>query len=69
MNTGTSPWLSGEEFACQAGNTVRSLGWEDPLEKEMGTYLSILAWEMPWSEEPVRAKVRGVAKSQTQLSD
>ena len=32
--------------------TVRSLGWEDPLEKEMATHSSILAWEIPWTEEP-----------------
>ena len=31
---------------------VQSLGWEDPLEKEMATYSSILAWEIPWAEEP-----------------
>ena len=31
---------------------VRSLGQEDPLEKEMATHSSILAWEIPWSEEP-----------------
>ena len=31
---------------------VRSLGWEDPLEKEMATYSSILAWKIPWMEEP-----------------
>ena len=31
---------------------VRSLGWEDPLEKEMATYSSILAWRIPWMEEP-----------------
>ena len=30
---------------------VLSLGWEDPLEKEMATYSSILAWETPWTEE------------------
>ena len=30
---------------------IRSLGWEDPLEKEMATHSSILAWEMPWTEE------------------
>ena len=30
---------------------VRSLGWKDPLEKEMVTYSSILAWEIPWREE------------------
>ena len=31
---------------------VRSLGWEDPLEKEMATHSSVLAWEIPWMEEP-----------------
>ena len=33
---------------------VRSLGWEDPLEKEMATHSSILAWIIPWTEEPGR---------------
>ena len=31
---------------------VRSLGWEDPLEKEMATHSNILAWEIPWTEDP-----------------
>ena len=31
---------------------VRSLGWEDPLEKEMATYSSILSCKIPWTEEP-----------------
>ena len=31
---------------------VRSLGWEDPLEKEIATQSSILAWKTPWTEEP-----------------
>ena len=46
---------------------VRSLGWEDPLEKEMAADFSILAWEIPWTEEPGR--LHGVTKSQTRLSD
>ena len=33
---------------------VQSLGWEDPLEKEIATHSSILAWEIPWKEEPGR---------------
>ena len=33
---------------------VRSLGWKDPLEKEMAIHSSILAWEIPWMEEPGR---------------
>ena len=49
---------------------VRSLGWEDHLEKGMTTYLSILVWEIPWREEPGRLPCNlGVAKSQTGLSD
>ena len=31
---------------------VQSLGWEDSLEKEMATHTSILAWKIPWTEEP-----------------
>ena len=31
---------------------VQSLGWEDPLEKEMATHSSTLAWKIPWTEEP-----------------
>ena len=31
---------------------IRSLGWEEPLEEEMVTHSSILAWEIPWTEEP-----------------
>ena len=31
---------------------VQSLGWEDPLEKEMATHSRILAWRIPWTEEP-----------------
>ena len=45
---------------------VQSLGQEDPLEKEMATPSSTLAWKIPWTEEP---GVHGVTKSQTRLSD
>ena len=38
---------------------VRSLGWEDPLEKEMVTHSSILAWEIPWTEKPGRLQSTG----------
>ena len=31
---------------------VRSLGWEDPLEEDMATHSSLLAWRIPWTEEP-----------------
>ena len=49
---------------------VRSLGWEDPLEKGMATHSSLLAWRIPWTKEPGRLQsVHGVAKSPTQLGD
>ena len=47
---------------------AQSLGWEDPLEEEMATHSSILAWEIPGTEEPGGLQPM-VAESQTQLSD
>ena len=41
---------------------VRSLGWEDPLGKEMATHSSFLAWRIPWAEEPGGATVHKVEK-------
>ena len=38
---------------------VRSLGQEDPLDKEMATHSSVLAWEIPWTEEPDRLQSMG----------
>ena len=46
---------------------VRSLGQEDPLEKEMETHSKILAWEIPWTEEPSGLQFK-VSQSQTQPS-
>ena len=48
---------------------IRSLGQEDPLEKEMTTHSSILAWEIPWTEEPGGLQSPGLKKNQTQLSE
>ena len=48
---------------------VQSLGQQDPLEEEMATHSSILAWRIPMDREAWRAIVHGVSKSQTQLSD
>jgi len=48
---------------------VRSLGWEDALEKGMATHSSILAWRIPMDRGPWQATVHGVAKIQTQLSN
>ena len=44
---------------------VRSLGQKDSLEKEMATHSSILAWEIPWTEEPRGLQSMGLLKSQT----
>jgi len=41
---------------------VLSLGWEDPLEKEIATHSSILVWEIPWIEEPGGLQSMGVTK-------
>ena len=48
---------------------VQSLGREDALEKEMATHPSVLAWEIPWTEEPSRLQSMGLQKSQIWLSD
>ena len=42
---------------------VRFPGWEDPLEKEMATHSSILAWRIPWTEEPGRVQSIGLKES------
>ena len=54
----------GKEPACQRRTwkrpRVRSLGWEDSLEKELATHSSILAWKIPWPEEPGRPQSMGL---------
>ena len=47
---------------------VRSLGWEDPLEKEIATHFSILAWRIPWTEEPGGLQSTGL-QSQTEATE
>ena len=61
-------WRSGES-ACRCRRRIGSLSWEDPLEEEMAVHSSILAWRIPWREEPgglqslglqrVRSEARG----------
>ena len=43
---------NGKESVCNVETWVQSLGWEDPLEEEMAIHSSILAWRIPWTEEP-----------------
>ena len=45
---------AGKESACNAEDPGLSLGWKDPLEKEMATHFSVLVWRIPWREEPDR---------------
>ena len=50
--SGLPRWLSGKESPCQYKRCeFDPWGWEDSLEKEMATHSSILAWEIPWTEE------------------
>ena len=55
------PGIKPGSSALQADSlpTIRSLGWEDPVETGMATHFSILAWEFPWTEEPGRLQSRG----------
>ena len=58
LNDGLPRWCSGEESTCHLQEVqekwIWSLDWEDALEKEMATHSSILAWKVPWTEEPSR---------------
>ena len=64
----TFSFSDGKASAAMQKTWVRSLGWEDPLEKEMATHSSTLAWKIPWTEEPGRLLSMG-SQSQTWLSD
>ena len=57
-----------ENLPAMQQTRVQSLGQEDPLEKEMATHSSILAWRIPWTEEPGRLQYMG-SKTQTRLKD
>jgi len=55
----------GKESTCNptdTADTIRSLGCEDPLEKGMATHSSILAWRIPWIEEPRRLQSKGLQR-------
>ena len=54
-----------KNLSAQQATQVQFLGQEDLLEKEMATHSSILAWKIPWTEEPGYAAVHGVSKHQT----
>ena len=46
-------WLMVKRLPTMRETPLQSLGWEDLLEKEMATHSSVLAWKIPWTEEPV----------------
>ena len=58
-----------KHLPAMQGTWVRLLGWEDPLEKEMAAHSSVLAWEIPWTEELGELQSMGSRKSQARLSD
>ena len=53
---------AGKESACNAGDLGLIPGWEDPLEKGKATHSSILAWRIPWTEEPARLQSMGLPR-------
>ena len=50
----------GKEFACSVGDLSLTPGWEDPLEKGVATHCGILAWSIPWTEEPGGSQSMGL---------
>ena len=65
QNTGASTWASlvahsVKNLPAMWQTWVRSLGWEDPLERGMATHFNILAWRIPWIEEPGRLQSMGL---------
>ena len=57
--------LVGKELPAMRETWVQFLGWKDPLEKEMAVHPSILAWKIPWTEEPGRLQSMGSQESDT----
>ena len=55
----------GKACACNAGDLIRSLGREDPVEEEMATHSGILTWKIPWIEKPGAGYSPWVTKSRT----
>ena len=56
-------WLSSKEATWNAGDESLVPQWEELLEEETATYFSILAWKIPWTEEPDRLKSKGLLQT------
>ena len=73
MAQGLPRWFSGKNkqtnSPTNAGDWVQSLGWQDPLEKKIATLSSILAWEIPWTEEPGGLQSMGLQESDTRATE
>ena len=52
----------GKQSSCNAGDSSLILGWEDPMEKGMDTLYIILAWRIPWTDEPGRLQSVGLQR-------
>ena len=52
-----------KNLPAKQGTWVQSLGWEDPLVKEMEAHFSIIAWETPWTEDPGKLQSMGLQES------
>ena len=59
MTSGFPGGSDGKNLPAMRETWVRPLGWEDPLEKETTTHSSVLAWRIPWTEEPGRLQSMG----------
>ena len=57
-----------KNLPVNVGDEVQSLGWEDPLEKEMATHFSVLAWEIPRTEETSRLQSMGLQRVRHQCT-
>ena len=57
-----------KNLAAMPETWVLSLGWEDPLEKEMVTHSNILAWRIPWTEEPGKLQSTGPQRDTTEYA-
>ena len=58
-----------KNLPAMQGTWVKSLGGEDPLDEEIAAHSGILAWRIPWTEEPGGLQYMQSQKSQTQFSD
>ena len=65
MNIQLPMQLSQQSLTAVQETWVQSLGWEDPLEKEMATHSNILVWRIPWTEEPGWLHSMGSQESDT----